>query len=385
VCGIAGFIGESKNSQASFAILSKLFSKVEIRGVDAAGYWMAETGNQGRIFYHKQPGKSSDLVKSDTWKANVDININLALVHARGASRGYGDPLINKNNHPFVNQNKNVALIHNGKIHDDEYVNLLSKYQVKTDCDSEILLRIFEYAKWKYSKEDLDKYVGQLPYAHRMAGIKDIFSVINHGHMAVAIGEYDTNNNRCLWLFRNEHRPLWAVDLRSSLGQIFFVSEPSIWYESINELSEFSHITKIAKICEIPEEELWYFHVNNDNNYASVPMKFSVVKSEPKLWIKSEPAQFLDDDDISVDVVTSINDDVDNNIICNHDEIFKADILINSIEKEIAKIHDVCKSICISSQVLIRNNTLSISEAEQILSLLEEQNRSIKTIDGILS
>ena len=61
MCGIAGFIGESKNSQASFAILSKLFSKVEIRGVDAAGYWMAETGNQGRIFYHKQPGKSSDI------------------------------------------------------------------------------------------------------------------------------------------------------------------------------------------------------------------------------------------------------------------------------------------------------------------------------------
>ena len=36
-------------------------------------------------------------------------------------------------------------------------------------------------------------------------------------------------------------------------------------------------------------------------------------------------------------------------------------------------------------QNLIRNNTLSLSEAEQILSLLEEQNKSIKLIDNILS
>ena len=55
------------------------------------------------------------------------------------------------------------------------------------------------------------------------------------------------------------------------------------------------------------------------------------------------------------------------------------------IEKETKKIQDICNSICVTSQNLIRNNTLSLSEAEQILSLLEEQNKSIKLIDNILS
>ena len=384
MCGITGFIGESKNISASFAILTKLFSKVEVRGTDAAGYWMAESGNQGRIYFHKQPGKSSDLVKSDLWKSNEKISFNLALVHARGASRGYGDPSINKNNHPFCNQNKNIALVHNGKIDDIEYTNLLTKYQINTDCDSEIILRIFEYAKWRYNKEELKNYIGELPYPHRMAGIKDIFSVINNGHMAVAIAEYDVNNNRCLWLFRNAYRPLWAIDLRTHLGQIFFVSEPSIWHDSINELDDYQYITRSAKLCEIPDEELWYFNINNSNNHACLPQKFSIIKSEPKKWMKNEQAQFVEDDDIKVDVVSSIDDDL-KNLSCMDDEIFKADTLINSIEKEIQKIQNVCKSICISSQVLIRNNSISIAEAEQILSLLEQENKSIKNIDNILN
>ena len=102
MCGIAGFIGESKNSQASFSILTKLFEKVESRGIDAAGFWLAENGKNGRIFYHKQPGRSSEFVHGEVWKSCSNIDINLALVHARGASKGYGDPSINKNNHPFV-------------------------------------------------------------------------------------------------------------------------------------------------------------------------------------------------------------------------------------------------------------------------------------------
>ena len=380
MCGISGYIGESKNLEASFIFLSKLFEKLESRGLDAAGYWMTESGDSGSVLYHKQPGKSSDLVKSELWKNNSKYNLNLAIVHARGASRGYGDPNLNRNNHPFVNNNKNIALVHNGKIDDLEYNSLIEKYKVKTDCDSEILLRIFEYAKARYSKNNLENYVGDLPYAHRMAGIKDIFSVINTGHMAVSIGEYDESNNRCLWLFRNKHRPLWVVDLRIQLGQIFFVSEPSIWHEAMEEVKNFKTIIKSAKICEIPHEELWFFNTNNNNKHANVPVKYMIAKSNPKLWKIEESAEFVDDEEIKLNVITTIKDEEEDEEVNTYEEDY-----LYKIEKETKKIQDICNSICVTSQNLIRNNTLSLSEAEQILSLLEEQNKSIKLIDNILS
>lgn len=385
MCGISGFIGESKNLEASFAILSKLFEKSEIRGTDAAGYWMTESGEDGRIFYHKQPGASSELVKSEKWKSVCKNNVNLALVHARGASRGYGDPLQNMNNHPFVNDKKNIALVHNGKMDDNEYNFLSSKYTVKTECDSEILLRIFEYAKLRYGKEDLKKYIGDLPYPHRMAGIKDIFSIINNGHMAVAIGEYDRKNVRCLWLFRNLYRPLWAIDLRDSLGQIFFISDPNIWHDAISEINQFKYFAYNSKICPVPDSEMWFLKIDEKQKHASLPIKYEIVKSEPKAWNGNDIYNNLhDDDDIEVDVVTTMQDQKIDNIICP-DDMVKCDKIIDSIEKEIKKIQELSRSICVTSQVLIRNNTLSLSEAEQILSLLEEQSKSMKSIDDILS
>jgi len=80
-----------------------------------------------------------------------------------------------------------------------------------------------------------------------------------------------------------------------------------------------------------------------------------------------------------LNVITTIKDEEDEEV-----NTYEEDYLYK-IEKETKKIQDICNSICVTSQNLIRNNTLSLSEAEQILSLLEEQNKSIKLIDNILS
>lgn len=142
------------------------------------------------------------------------------------------------------------------------------KYHVNSQCDSEILLRIFEQAKHQYSEKFLNEYIGILPERERMAGIKDIFSYVTQGHMAVAIGEWKNNNGRNLWLFRNEHRPLWIADARNNLGQIFFFSDPSIWKSAANAIGDKSIIN--SKIIEVIDHEIWHFSLDSENKTSHI-------------------------------------------------------------------------------------------------------------------
>jgi glucosamine--fructose-6-phosphate aminotransferase (isomerizing) len=232
MCGLAGFIGYSKKPFLSHLLISKLFEKSEKRGTDAAGFWAAEKGD-GKIFYCKEPSPSSQFIKNNSYQEALKHNLDLILVHARGASKDVGGPQFNENNHPFVSDDNLISLIHNGRI--EEYDSLKENYKLSGNCDSEILLKIYEYNQ------------------KRLNGIKKIFELINEGHMAVAIGEKH-HDERCLWLFRNEYRPLWIIDLVESLNQIFFVSEPSIWLESVKEC-RFK--LGYQKIIELPVKETW--------------------------------------------------------------------------------------------------------------------------------
>ena len=305
--------------------------------MDAAGFWMSEKGESGKILHHKQPGRSSELVGSKEWNDVAAFDCDLSIVHARGASKGYGSPLVNQNNHPFISESGNIALAHNGKIDDEEY---------------------------------------QL--------LKDIFSLINHGHMAVSIGEYDVGGKRCLWLFRNRFRPMWVFDLRSSLGQIFFVSEPSIWREAASEVGPYRKIMNSAKMTKLPDEELWFFHIDNDSRFVKSPIKMMVSKSSPKKWVfdglKVEPQG----DDIDVDLVTTLNE-TDPEEEYHNDDGLASDMVLSEIERQTKSICDICNSICANSQVLLGNNTISATEAEQVLSLLEEQKSSMAEIQNILN
>lgn len=266
MCGISGFIGKSKNLNLSFRLITELFSECEIRGIDASGFWGTET-NDGNIVYYKEPTRSSIFVKKDKWNSLNNLDLNLLLVHARGASLGSGHPQINKNNHPFTSTSKSIGLIHNGKIPDSEYNVLTKKYEVDSECDSEILLRIFE------SAENND----------RLAGIQDIWSYIDKGHMAVAIGERIDTHNRKLFLFRNQYRSLWLFDVRKELGQVFFASTPEIWDNAYIKSDAYKFIKNVKKI-ELPPKELWMFDLNADDIYAEKIKKYSIESIGKTFW-----------------------------------------------------------------------------------------------------
>lgn len=281
MCGIAGFIGYSKNRAYSFRLITALFEESELRGVDAAGYWGAEPGD-GAIVYHKEPIKSSEFIKKNVWRDLINHDLNLLLVHARGASSGVGPPSDNKNNHPFASTCRSIGLVHNGRIPDFEYQALLKKYEVNSKCDSEILLRIFEAGKTYTETDCLAEEYDQL--GSQLMGLRDIWSYVDKGHMAVAIGERVDDDARRLFLFRNRHRSLWLADTRKELGQVYFCSTPDIW----NNAFRTSGLSKIfknrIKMIELPTEELWLLQINQNQPEVGNVKKYDICSNGRLVW-----------------------------------------------------------------------------------------------------
>ena len=235
ICGIAGYIGTSNDPSLTHKIISNLLLNLEIRGKDATGFWGANKNN--KILYHKEPTRSSLFINKPIWKNIEHLNPNILLCHAREASSAYGLPMNNKNNHPFVNDDLSVGLIHNGKIPPNLYKNIKTKYKTFSNCDSEIFLRVFQS---KRNNSDIESTIKAINY---------IWSLLNESFMSVAVGEI-IGEKRRLWLFRNEHRPNYCVEV-ISLGQLFFVSTPDIWYKSIE------NIKVNYEVSEIPVGEIW--------------------------------------------------------------------------------------------------------------------------------
>jgi hypothetical protein len=154
-------------------------------------------------------------------------------------------------------------MVHNGTIEEADY--LKNKYETVSETDSECLLRIFEHGIEK------DFTIDSVPedIAKKIGGIKDIWSYISSGAMAVALGERVDDYNKNLFLFRNEKRPLWLADLRDMLGQIFFFSSPDIWYSAIgNNQNLKKQCWSTSKLIEIPSHEIWCLNIDYNSPTA---------------------------------------------------------------------------------------------------------------------
>jgi len=268
MCGIAGFIGKSNNPHVSFSLATKLFEGIESRGKDAAGFWGSR--DNGDTICYKESITSSQIIEKDIWNKVRNFDPNILLLHARASSVGVGHASDNVNNHPFMSEDNRVAIIHNGFI--PEYSLLEEKYETISKCDSEIILRMFDASAG--CAEDV------IPT--RMNGLESFFSYVNYGQMAVAIGER-VNESSYLWIFRNQHRPLWIIDLRKDLGQIFFCSTETIWKRAVDCCADVftSGFIGRQRLFELPTEELWVFKVSKEHPVVDEEdfLKFKIEKS----------------------------------------------------------------------------------------------------------
>lgn len=392
MCGIAGYIGESKKPILTYQLITNMFEKSECRGVDAAGYWGTESGIDGRVLYHKEPCKSSDFVKKNVWKLVCKHNPNLLLVHARGASKGVGEPRDNHNNHPFTSLDKSIGLIHNGRVDDAEYHSLKKKYGLQTECDSEILLRIFESGD-NYSIKELKEF-SDADHPQRLAGIRDIFSLINEGHMAVAVGERGDNGSRMLWLFRNRHRPLWIVDMREQLGQVFFVSEPAIWEEAIYDCSAIKSLSRTQKLIELPIEEIWQFKITAQEVCPKNVQRYEVCKESSTPWQfdgkKFDPVHRNG----SFEVITNL-DDKDRILLPGQKphppkelplpKIIQYEFPLHELKKKCDEMIDSINNIRIQTEQLVQEQSIQRHDFDQLLQDLEQQRQDLEGLSSIMS
>lgn len=241
MCGLLGYIGTSKDDIKTQKLITSLFQKTQIRGIDAAGYYCLSDFDEDKVFYHKQPGPSEHLISDSKYHSLWKNKTNLGLFHCRAASTGVGLPAQNQNNHPFVSNDYSKAVIHNGLIVKHELSMLKKLYEANSDCDSEIILRVLE-------QED-KKCIENLSF---------FFSMTKDSHFSVAYSENSLEERR-LFLFRNKHRPLYFANLTEELGQIIFFSTIDIFLSCIENLKRQSIKIRPQKITEINPNEIFEF------------------------------------------------------------------------------------------------------------------------------
>lgn len=211
------------------------------------------------------------------------------LIHARAATNG--SPQISTNNHPFLNKDKTVAVIHNGKFSDISYELLKNKYYPESECDSELFLKIIEKNNFLCLKS-----------------FKEIWTYYNEISMALAIGKKSLNSNS-IWISRNDARPLWVFDLTRELGQIFFCSNVDIFTCAIQTLKAEKILNNI-KCCEFPSNEIWRFSINEKKeSYSLDKYKVLFENKNKKINDKNETILELFSD------IKSLNDKLKNSFL----------------------------------------------------------------------
>ncbi len=140
MCGIVGYIGKQEAANVLLGGLKRL----EYRGYDSAGIAVLN----GSLSVVKQKGNVASLKeaigKSDGMVSDATIGIG----HTRWAT--HGDPS-DRNAHPHVNTEGDIALIHNGIIENHSALRIEMEkngYRFSSDTDSEVLVHLIDHL-WK--------------------------------------------------------------------------------------------------------------------------------------------------------------------------------------------------------------------------------------------
>ena len=146
MCGIVGYVGKA---QAAPILLDGL-SKLEYRGYDSSG--MAVYDGE-KINIKKATGKLKVL--SELTHDGTEMPGTIGIGHTRWAT--HGEPS-DTNAHPHFNQDRTIAVVHNGII--ENYQKLKNRleekgYEFCSETDTEVVAHLLDYYYKKYGKDIL--------------------------------------------------------------------------------------------------------------------------------------------------------------------------------------------------------------------------------------
>jgi predicted glutamine amidotransferase len=245
MCTIAGCAGpidklSSKLRAEHHEFMSCLFTTSELRGRDAAGFWVWRGDH---YVYEKRPTPAEDLIdRSPRWKGLRFNPGSLYLLHTRAATDG--DPNENMNNHPHMGEHS--VMIHNGMIWGHQAIAAQYGLNMKTDCDSEVLLRLAE------AVPDLTE------------GLKFMYETADAsgGTDSIATAFVDRRDPKRILLSRNSGNPCYTY-YSTRFGCTFFVSTEDIFERAL----EMLYKTKSPKVIGAKSESIstnWLYSLYDD-------------------------------------------------------------------------------------------------------------------------
>lgn len=218
MCSIVGAAGpieqlSPKLKQEFHEFLSCLFTMAELRGRDAAGYWVWR-GNH--YVFEKRPIPAEDLIqRSAQWKSLRYNPGSLYLLHTRAATDG--DPNDNINNHPHMGEHS--VMIHNGMIWSHDTIAHVESLSMKSECDSEVLLRLAE------ARDDI------------VEGLQYMYETTHQasGNASIAVAFVDRRDPTQILLSRNSGNPCY-VYRSERFNCTFFASTDTIFERALEML-----------------------------------------------------------------------------------------------------------------------------------------------------
>jgi glutamine---fructose-6-phosphate transaminase (isomerizing) len=141
MCGIIAYTGEEDAAPILFEGLKRL----EYRGYDSAG--IITINNSGEFELKKQVGKVQDIHNELNL---LDLSGKVGIAHTRWATHG---GVTQKNAHPHLSDNSEIAVIHNGIVENYKELKslLLSNgFHFESETDTEVIPNLVQY--WMASK-----------------------------------------------------------------------------------------------------------------------------------------------------------------------------------------------------------------------------------------
>jgi len=190
MCGIMGFVKTADSTISTPKVITEVFKGLSVRGTDASGWGIV--GAKG-VTICKAPVASPVITRWKGYRRHLPT-ADLMIGHTRDATSGPAQ--INKNNHPHCSKHLANILIHNGVIWESHH-----EYSCRSECDTEVLLRMIE-----------------------ALGMKEACKKMANFHFSMFAWLDLVPEEKVIYAYRDEITPCGYIDLTFSIGGIVIAS-----------------------------------------------------------------------------------------------------------------------------------------------------------------